>query len=210
MVAVAVPHGSFEPAVHTLGAGTDLYRVFSGRSGRTATEFNPEFGAPSRFAFFEDTHGILVPVLYAAATQAAAICESLLHDVPAAGGALEPVQYQDKVMALIRPTRDLRLASLMGLGLRQIRAPHDEICSTDPSRYPATALWAKAAHESVLDGIIWMSHRCNTDHAMVFFGDRVTDVDLEQSPSFARAFELDPDRSWLIDFCAPLHFDVRS
>lgn len=207
---VAGPHGSFDPVVHHLGSGSDLYRVFSGRSGRTATGFNPGIGAPSRFAFFADGAGKIVPVLYVAETQEAAICETLLHDIPAEGGALEPPQYQDKVMALIRPTRDLKLASFMGTGLRRLKATHDQISSTDALGYPTTVLWAKAAHEAGLDGVIWMSSRCNTDRAVVLFGDRVRESELDQSPDFARVFDLGPDRSWLVDFCAPLHIDVRS
>lgn len=210
MVTVAGPHGEFDPVIYQLDSGSNLYRVFSGRAGRTATQFNPGIGGRSRFAFFADAAGKTVPVLYAAETQEAAICETLLHDIPVSGGALEPPQYQDKVMALIRPTRDLKLASFMGTGLRRLKATHDQISSTDALGYSATVLWAKAAHEAGLDGAIWMSNRCNADRAVVLFGDRVAESELDQASDFARVFDLGPDRSWLVDFCAPLHIDVRS
>lgn len=210
MVAVIGPHGDFDPQIDTLPAGSWLYRVFSGRSGRTATEFNPGVGAPTRFAFFEDHDGKTVPVLYAAQTQEAAICETLLHDIPASGGALEPAQYQDKVMAQLQITRDLRLASFKGTGLRRLKATHDQITSTNAIEYPKTVFWAEAAHDADLDGAIWMSNRCNSDSAVVLFGDRVSGSDIKQSANFARVFDLSPDRSWLIDFCAQLHIEVLS
>lgn len=209
MVSVIGPRGAFNPAVFHLPAGTALFRVYSGRSGRTATEFNPGFGPRTRFAFFHDANGMTVPVLYAAATEEAALSESILHDLPVAGGTLVPAQYRDKVMARITPKRDLRLASFMGLGLRQIRATHSEIISTSPALYAETVHWAEAAHEAGLDGIVWMSHRCNSDRAVVLFGGRVSGRDLAQDPSFGRIFDLGPDLDWLTETCAPLGIEVR-
>ncbi|WP_179577397.1 RES domain-containing protein [Leifsonia psychrotolerans] len=57
--------------------GHELYRVHSRQ--RAGNAFNPGSGKPTRFAFFGDP---TVPVLYAADTEAAAVCESLLHDLP--------------------------------------------------------------------------------------------------------------------------------
>ncbi|PYI66548.1 RES domain-containing protein [Arthrobacter livingstonensis] len=208
-MSVAGPKGDFDPAIFVMTAGTALFRVFSGRSGRTATEFNPGIGPRTRFAFFPDAEGTTVPVLYAAATEEAALSESILHDIPATGGTLVPSQYRDKVMARITPRRDLTLASFMGMGLRQIRATHGEITSTSPAHYAATVHWAKAAHDVGCDGIVWMSPRCNTDHAVVLFGDRVSGHDLAQDPGFGRIFDLGPDLDWLSDTCAPLGIEVR-
>lgn len=203
------PTGRFEPLEQTLTEGTPLYRIFSDRTDRTAVDFNPGFGAPTRFAFFKDSSGATVPVLYAASTEEAAVCETLLHDVPASGGTLLPADYRDKVMALLRPARQLRLASFMGLGLRRLKVEHQDITSTGPGRYGETVLWGQAAHQAGFDGAIWMSNRCNTDTAVVLFGDRVKDGDLVQDPGFGRLFEMEPDRAWLTDLCVPLHVQVR-
>ncbi|KRF07074.1 hypothetical protein ASH00_16140 [Arthrobacter sp. Soil782] len=203
---VTGPKGAFEPLSFTLTAGEQLYRVFSNRSGRPANAFNPGAGRRTRFAFFGDPK---VPVLYAAQTEEAAVCETLLHDVPIDGGMLNHDDYGDKVMARLIAGRDLNLASFMGTGLRALKVEETDVTATPASSYGETVAWAEAAHAAGFDGIVWMSHRCNTDRAFVFFGDRVTDADLEIDIRFARVFELDPDRAWLSDFCAPLHVDVR-
>lgn len=79
------PPDPFRPRTATLGTGTQLYRCYTAEEGRTATTFNPGFGSPTRFGFFGNP---LVPVLYAAASEQAAVAETLLHDVPVIGGRL--------------------------------------------------------------------------------------------------------------------------
>ena len=60
----------FDPVIDTLSAGELLYRVLS--ATREAAEFNPGLGAPTRFGFFGDP---VVPIMYAAQTEDAAIAE---------------------------------------------------------------------------------------------------------------------------------------
>ena len=74
------PPVPFDPATATVAAGHLLYRVLS--ATRTATDFNPGFGSPTRFGFFGTP---VVPILYAADTEDAAIAETMLHDVPIEG-----------------------------------------------------------------------------------------------------------------------------
>lgn len=50
--------------------------------------FDPGYEEPTRFAFFTDDSGTVVPVLYAAYSAEAAICETLVRDIPATGGVL--------------------------------------------------------------------------------------------------------------------------
>lgn len=200
------PRGDFAPQTHTLAAGRTLFRVFSNRSGRPVNAFNPGVGGRTRFAFFGDP---VVPVLYAAATEEAAVCETLLHDVPIDGGMLTPGDYEDTVLGGCHPTRPLTLAAFMGTGLRALKVEAGDITATTADRYGETVAWAEAAHRAGFDGAVWMSHRCNTDHAYVLFGDRVGSDDLVVDPTVARAFGLDPDRAWLTDFCAALHVDIR-
>lgn len=202
---VVGPRGEFVPQEFVLAAGSSLYRLFSNGPDRGANQFNPGFGPRTRFAFFGNPK---VPVLYAADTEEGAVCETLLHDIPLGGGDLRPDDYADKVMARLTTVRPLQLASFMGIGLRMLGVDASEITATAASHYGEIVLWATAAHEAGFDGAVWMSHRCNTDRAYVFFGDRVSASDLVMDPTWARAFGLEPDLTWLSDFCAPLHINV--
>lgn len=186
VAAVPNPPQPFDPDVVTLPAGETLFRVHS--MNRAGHKFNPGMGAPTRFAFFGDP---VVPALYAAATEQAAIAESLLRDVPLTGGQLMPFAYRDKRMSQLRTNRDLRLASFLGLGLRRLGVTADQVTTTAAAHYDRTVLWAQAAHEAGFDGLVYMSRQCNSDRAHVFFGDRAND-----------AFDLDPLYRW--DFGDPL------
>lgn len=196
------PPDPFDAAAETVPEGHLLYRVHS--SVRTVEDFNPGFGSPSRFAFFGEPP---VPVLYGADTEQASLAESLLHDVPAAGGTLAYRQYADKVMGRLAVTRPLTLASLRGLGLRRLGVAARDVTDTDASEYPRTVLWARAAHAAGFDGVAWTSRKCNDARAVVLFGDRCADA-VRQDPSFGRLFQTGPGLDWLITTCLPLHVTV--
>ncbi|BBX16266.1 RES family NAD+ phosphorylase [Mycolicibacterium duvalii] len=198
------PPKPFHPRTATLGVGTQLYRVFTAAPERRATSFNPGFGSPTRFAFFGDPP---VPVLYAAATEEAAVAETLLHDVPAAGGVLPYDAYSRAVMARLEVARPLTVAVLHGLGLRKLKVTAAELTASGADTYSDTATWAHAAHEAGLDGLVWMSRMCNDAKAYVFFGDRCEGAFI-QDVTFGRLFATGSDQLWLIDLCAPLHVDV--
>ena len=199
---VTGPPVPFDPAVDTVSAGHLLYRVLS--ATRTATDFNPGFGARTRFGFFGDP---VVPILYAADTEDAAIAETLLHDIPVTGGVLPHNQYATKVLVRLVVQRDLRVAVLHGLGLRRLKVTADEVTASPASTYSTTVRWAEAAHGIGLDGVAWMSRKCNDTKAYVFFGDRCGQA-FTQDTTFARIFASPADQLWLIDLCAPLHVDV--
>lgn len=146
-------------------------------------------------------------MLYAAASEDAAVAESLLHDIPHTGGMLPYSQYAGTVMGLLRVTRDVRLAKLRGFGLRRVKVRADELTDTDASEYDRTVRWAKAAHDAGFDGLSRTSRLCNDTQAVVFFGDRCNDA-IEQDPSFGRLFQSGVGLDWLISVCAPLHVDV--
>lgn len=209
MVVVDWPSGQFDSRDHIAPKGQLLYRVLDARAGRQVTDFNPGRGAPTRFAFFEDAGGEVVPVLYAASTDEAAVCETLIRDVPLSGGALLPDDYRDKVLAGLRPTGDLRLVSFMGVGLRALGTTHQSLTSTDPLQYPQTVQWAQAAHAAGYEGAAWMSNRCNDAIAVVLFGDRVAPNDLVADADVARIFSREVDRTWLSAFCLPMNIEVR-
>ncbi|UOE46144.1 RES family NAD+ phosphorylase [Agromyces larvae] len=177
---------------------------------RLGNEFNPGAGGRTRFAFFLRPP---VPVLYAATTEEAAISESILHDVPAAGGQVRPRDYQGRVVSRLKTTTDLRLVSFHGLGLRQLGIEPRQLTDTESIHYDRTVQWAEAAHEFERQGrrahgTSWMSRRCNSDKAVMLFGDRVPADALAIDASYGRAFDLPADLAWLSDFCAPLHIDV--
>lgn len=199
---VKAPPTPFTPAIETLPAGRLLYRVFT--AVRTPTEFNPGVGSPTRFGFFGQP---VVPIMYAADTEEAAVAETLLHDIPADGGVLPYDKYSPKALALLKVTRELRLAVLHGMGLRRLKVSPDDVTSSAASTYPDTVHWAEAAHAIGVDGMVWMSRLCNDSKAYVFFGDKCADA-FAQDFSHARIFASAADQMWLIGLCAPLHVDV--
>lgn len=204
MNTVLAPPEPFDPEEFVLQVGAPIFRVFS--TEWPSTSFNPTGPrGVTRFATFGEPS---VPVLYAAQSERAAVCESILHDVPVAGGSIGPREYRARAMCLLRPARDLRLASFMGTGLRRLGVRASDLTDTPASQYVHTVAWAEAAHAAGYDGAVWMSNRCNTDEAYVLFGDRVGPSDLVLDESYARAFSLPVDLDWLVDFCVPFRVDV--
>ena len=199
-----VPPKPFSPQTATLEVGTQLYRVFTAAEGRTATTFNPGFGAPTRFAFFGTP---VIPVLYAAATEEAAVAETLLHDIPVSGGILPYDKYARTVMARLQMARPVRVGILHGLWLQQPKVTAADLTAGGAKTYPETVKGAQAAHDAEFDGLVWMSRLCNDARAYVFFGDRCDDAFI-QDTTFGRLFATGADQLWLIDLCAPFHVDV--
>lgn len=209
MVEVEWPTGPRSAEAFTVGANQLLYRVLGVAGGRLATDFNPNFGEPTRFAFFADESGAAVPVLYAAYSAEAAVCETLLRDIPAAGGTLLESDYMGSMMAGLRTNRELNLVKFMGTGLRALGTTHQALTSSDMRTYSQTVQWAEAAHRAGFDGAAWMSNRCNDTVAVVLFGDRVEPDALSADASVARIFSRQTDRDWLTDMCFPLGIRVR-
>ncbi|GBG40659.1 RES family NAD+ phosphorylase [Mycobacterium montefiorense] len=196
------PPDPFDPATATVAQGRLLYRVLS--ATRTATDFNPGYGARTRFGFFGKP---VVPIMYAADTEDAAIAETLLHDIPAEGGLLPYDQYATKVLVRLKVEQQLRVAVLHGTALRRLKVTAAELTASPASSYAGTVRWAQAAHDAGFDGLVWMSRQCNDTLAYVFFGDRCAQA-FTQDPSHARIFASPADQIWLIDRCAPWHVDV--
>lgn len=202
-----LPPYPFEAQEFLLATGTELFRVFdTDRSPvPTVTDFNRGWEGPSRFAFFGHPQ---VPVLYAAQSEEAAICETILHNVPLGPGRIAFDDVSSRVCATLAPTRDLKLASLMGDGLRVLGTEAKYVTSTMASQYPRTVRWAEAAHGAGFDGVVWMSNRRNTDKAYVLFGDRVLASDLVALASHARIYGEPQGFNWLVDYCASLNVDI--
>lgn len=170
------------PLVHTWHEGEPIVRVFNHAYRPNA--FNPGTGGGirGRFHFFPDAAGAVVPAMYGSDHEDGAIAETVFHDVPLRGPGrvvLESRLTSLSIVALL-PARELRLAELLGFGLRRYQVTPEDLTSTDPVEYPGTVRWAEALHTSFadLDGVVWMSRQFNSARALVLFGDRVSRDDL--------------------------------
>ena len=169
-----------EPNIAMLARGTVVHRVHAlGFPGNT---FNPCQGGPSRFAPIQNERGECVPSLYAATSLQAAIFETLFHDIPleARRKTIPRSSVEAREHTVLQLRRDLRLASLRAPALLKWRVTPALVWGP-PMHYSATALWAKAVHDQFEDvkGMIWTSRRCDPDSAMLFFGGRTTEADLQ-------------------------------
>jgi hypothetical protein len=172
----------------TWSATRPIRRVF--RLTYRATQFNPGgSGVRGRFHFFADAAGTVVPILYGAESEDAAIGETVLRDVDSGGVVLRP-RLSDLALAVVIPLRDLSLIELYGHGLKRLRLGPHALTSTDPIEYPRTVAWAKALHTAApgADGLVWMSHRFNTSAAVMLFGDRVAEASLSSSAPLPLSF----------------------
>lgn len=201
------PPSPVDSLEHVLAGGTLLRRVHDPK--RAGNVFNPGLGAPTRFAPFLDADGNVVPALYAAATPEAAVCESILHDVPISGGTLPQASYGMRVETALVLKRELRLAMIMGAGLRRLHITPKQLTATDGDVYAETVLWAQAAHAAGFDGIAWMSARDNTSEAYVLFGDRVASADLETSDrGFGLFLPGTAGFKWLSVYCSSVDVEL--
>lgn len=202
-----VPPQPFHALEYLLPAGTELYRIFytDRLPVPTVTDSTRGWGEPTRFAFFGHPR---VPVLYAAETEEAAVCESILHNVPPGPGRISFDDVRTRVCATLAPTRNLRLAALMGDGLRAMGTEAKHVTGAMSSQYPRTVRWAEAAHGAGFDGLVWMSNRRKTDKAYVLFGDRVPSSELTALTTHARIYGEPQGFGWLVDYCSSVNVDI--
>lgn len=165
------------------GRGGQLFRCH--RRIHSASSFAPGPNAGSRpagrFSFFGDP---AVPAWYGAVSAPAAIAESIYHHEPRAGGVITQGHYLDRVVTRVWPRRRLTLALLDTDGLSRLGAIASERTDTPASQYRSTVIWAEALHgqHPRIDGLIWVSRMRAPDRAVVLFGDRVAESDLEIGP----------------------------
>ncbi len=83
-MAVPAPPATIEPRFSTWRKEDRFFRVF--RLEFRATEFNPGgSGVRGRFHFFANAAGAVVPILYGADGEEAAIAETVFRDVRSGG-----------------------------------------------------------------------------------------------------------------------------
>ena len=175
-----------DPLIGVWPAGRGIVRVYDAlyslRGFWTGTPTRP-----SRFHPFTPTGAPgPVPVLYGSDRLAGAISETVFHDVPVRGTKHVPrATLRRKLAITLTATRDLRLADLTGYGLRRLGATRAEIIDSDPRSYADTARWAHGlhAHREHLDGIQLVSRQYDTALALILFGDRVQETELDIAPN---------------------------
>lgn len=166
---------TLDPLVVEIDERTPLVRVHS--IGRSAVDFNPGLGPPSRFGPLRLPNGTPIPTLYAATTVAGVLSESVFHDVPYSGRGKRILVSRLTGLALstLIVDRPLRLAHLAGLGLRRISVRRRDLIESGLGSYSRTAEWALALHAApmALSGLAWVSRQDDTARAILLFGDRV-------------------------------------
>ena len=169
-----------EPNICVLVGGTVVHRVHT--FGFPGNVFNPCQGGQSRFAPIQNERRECVPSLYAATSVEAAIHETLFHDIPlrARRKTIPRTNVEARRHTMLQLRRDLRLVSLRAPALLKWKVASALVWGP-PKQYVATALWAKAIHDQFQDvqGLIWTSRRCDPHSAMLFFGGRTAETDLQ-------------------------------
>lgn len=158
-----------------LAKGTKLFRVHPKKY--QADQYNPSAVGNARFSPIKDTGGAVIPTIYAAETLAAALMETVFHDVPSAPGLKsvdESLKLDPNTHCELLTSQDMRLAVLHGAALRALGIKEGELIHSAAADYVETQKWAMAIHAQHPDvqGLVWISKQCSPDKAYIFFGDR--------------------------------------
>lgn len=140
--------------------------------------FNDTTNGNARFSplIDPDTNKV-IPTIYAAATEAGAISEVILHDIPTPSTGYLHDWDRDKAgkqhLSKIH-LPDLQLVDLQQ-GLQAAGLEQWELFGTNKPDYPRTRKWALYIWKTMPDaaGLIWMSKRANEGAALMLFDDRV-------------------------------------
>jgi len=179
-------------SISTLKAGTTFHRVHL--SKYDATELNPGKAGNARFSPIKDKHGHAIATIYAGTTLQCALMETVFHDVPYTPGlkTLDKNKLTNHVHSKIKLSRSLKLINLGSVALRRLGIARHQLIDTEKELYPETRAWASAIHGlcKQAQGLTWTSRQDDSAHAIMLFGDRLTD----------RAFEsVDESRNILKD-----------
>ena len=116
--------------------------------------------------------------MYAATNLECAVHETVFHEIQhdAKTKSIGYHEIEKLDYSVIRPRRDLVLASLFEPDLNRWGLTRRQLIDTFAADYEATAKWAIALHDSFsdIDGLIWTSRRCDPERAYLFFGDRLS------------------------------------
>lgn len=163
----------------TLPAGSPLYRVYDAAWGYD--EHNPGYG-DARFSPIDDlATSDRLPSMYLASNPAAALLETVFHDVHQVGGRI--VYERDlrgKLLAHLRLPVAATLGDLRDPELDRLGLTRPQVVSSPAEHYPCTRRLAGAALNQTrrgpaLAGLIWHSRQAeladtNPVEVMVLFG----------------------------------------
>ena len=163
--------------VTTLAAGTPLYRVYDGTWGYD--EHNPGYG-DARFSPFDDPGaGHRVPSMYLAATPAAALLETVFHEVhQSSSRIIYERDLRGKLLAHLTLPSAARLGDLRDAELHRHHLTRDHVVASPAEHYPCTRRLARAARagDDSLQGLLWHSRQIElaghpATEVLVLFGD---------------------------------------
>ena len=156
-----------------------MYRVYDGTWGYD--EHNPGYG-DTRFAPFDDLiAGARVPTMYLAATETAAMLETVLHDVHhMAGRAIYERDLLGKLLSRAEMPRVAVVADLRDPELSRLGIARESLTSSPAEHYPCTRRIAAELHANTtpaIDGMVWHSRQAELAgvgqiEVLVLFGDR--------------------------------------
>lgn len=197
---VPTPIRPLSPLTETWDAGKTLHTCH--QSVYPAGFFAPTAGAARRVFRFSDFGDPTVPTLYLGETEETAVAETILR-LALSGSTIQRAEYANRSLSAVTLTRDLRLAMLHSKGLTAVGAVARDLTDTEvlDAVYQRTVVWGEAIYEDTdLDGIVWMSRPDNMHRAVMLFGDRVSDEDIDIAQS-TRIFAEPADRDWLAELC---------
>lgn len=147
----------------TVAAHSPWFRAYSARWGYD--EFNPGYG-DARFSPIDDPRtGERLPSMYLAATPAAALLETVFHDVhQRSARIIYQRDLRGMLLANVRTPIAARLGDLRDPELLRLGITRDEIVATTTEHYPctrrqATTALARSRGARALHGLIWNSRQ---------------------------------------------------
>jgi hypothetical protein len=193
------PPPQLDPAIEPWNAGRQIVRCHA------PSQHERQFNDTPRLARFRPLvhDGSIVPTMYGADDLPGALSETVFHDVPVRGPSRRVLRGQIErwVWSIVAPRRDLRLVALHGTGLKRVHVTHGELIESNASDYADTVPWSVALHDTAAapDGLCWRSRQHNDSLALMLFGTRVADTDLEIARR-AEALTSGAGRDALYDF----------
>lgn len=174
-------HTLRKPNVISLNAGEVLHRVHARAFDGNA--FDRGKGGRTHFAPIRNPLGVRIPSLNAGRTLVSVVYETIFHDVPldARRKTVPRHAVEKRRHSTLLVRRVLRLASLRAPDLMKWGVRREQLTGSLPTHYDRTALWAQAIHAQFddVDGLIWTSNLCDPDAAVLLFGDRVAEGDIQ-------------------------------
>lgn len=166
-------------ATITHAPGVPLYRVYSSVWGYD--EANPGFG-DARFSPLDDPlTGARLPSLYLAETEAAALLETVFHEVHhQTPRMIYERDLRGQLLAHVETPREMQLVDLRDPELARLRLHRNQVASSSAEHYPCTrrlAVGLLREHPRA-HGLIWHSRQAellgqpDVEVIVLFCGDR--------------------------------------